>query len=184
MTKASSFPPYLKEYAYFGIHAVQPCEHNTIEVNYNSIAYNHMNSHDRIKPIKDNLYHLPATHDIIFTLHDWLSNRSTPYQRKDKNGDIEIRGIDFANPDQDVALALFTHRSVLDRSPGSTFFFHNHHFYHTLTWTDILGPKHGKDSRLCRQRNNRLVIFATQRTKEETQFLIELFQKEQPPLKQ
>lgn len=160
----------LKEYAYIGIHRVEPLKKQELEHH----TYTHTQE-GGIEPIRPGVYHLPATHIIYLMQRTWNDNFRVLYKKQ------EIpTGIDFANPNQDVGMTIWCRRKFLDRNPGSCFLFHNGNLYHTLSWTDILGSKHGKESAPSWIKDGKRYIYVHQRTNEECKLLIKTYQEEQP----
>lgn len=172
----SFYPHMLKKYAYCGIDKVIKRTHQ--------IAFQVTGQYHQ-KPIRDNLYAVPCTHEILLPQTTWSENFRTARQHKISSFTAQetvVRGVDFSNPNQDVAIVLWSKTRLLGRYPGSVFFYHDETLYHTLTWTDVLGPKHMRENRCAKVIKNRLHIYAVERTPEETAAIIELFHNEQPPL--
>lgn len=158
---------YFKKYAYIGISHVEPVKSQTLKCTEFADCV--------IKPISPGTYHLPATHRIILMQRNWKDSYST--SRFDAHTN-KIIGTDFSHPEQEVGIVIWTRRSIFDRHPGGKFIFYNDYFYHILTWTDVLGSRHHKQSALQYYSNNQLILFGQQRTEEECKSLAEMFQSE------
>ena len=154
MTKNNN---YLWKYAYIGISQIQPIKSQTIK---------HITTRGgTIKPISPDIYHLPATHRITLPCRCWSDN-------------FKITNTDYAHPEQDVGIAIWSLRSIFERYAGSKFLFYDDNLYHILTWTDVLGSRHHKDTALYRIQNHQLILFCNQRTEDECKSLAEMFQSE------
>lgn len=158
---------YFQKYAYIGISHIKPVKSQTLKCNTTCGG--------TIKPISPGVYHLPATHRIILMQKRWKDNYSAPRFDVHRNGVI---GTDFGHPEQEVGIVIWTRRSILDRHPGGKFIFYNDYLYHILTWTDVLGSRHHKQSAFHYNSDNQLVLLGQQRTKEECNSLIEMFHSE------
>jgi hypothetical protein len=174
--------PFLKEHALIGIDKIEPLEEQVLK---HDASRNHT-----IKAISPGLYHLPATHTLYLMQPSWSGNFSSLHKTHVNigTGNRLIRkttteGVDFNNPDQNVGLMIWSRRALLGRNPGGTFFYYEDKLYHSLTWTDILGSNHRKESAPRWSKNKRLYLYVQQRTDEECEKMTELFQKEQPPVR-
>jgi hypothetical protein len=175
--------PWLKAHAYVGIHLIEPVTEQLLK---------HHTSKTAIAPVAPNTYHLPASHSITFMHEVWGDNFRPPYskpigKRRHKDGEPywethnEIKGVDLSNPDQDVGLVIWSRRNFLGRKPGSTFIFFEDKLYHVLTWTDVLGPKHGKQSAMSFKRSKRLIFYIQERNDEDCRVMVDTFKAENTP---
>lgn len=187
--------PYLKQWNYIGIHTVKPLagtewdnsDHGPI-VGFNTKA-------GEAKPVakigREHMYSLhAATHEITLVSEEWhwcFREAGERHHSRHKVVDgkfttitkTTIDGVDFADPNQDVGLVIWGRCKLFGRPPGATFIYHDDNLYHILTWRDVIG-KNGKESRMMKTRNKRMVLFAQQRTTEEAETIVELYQKEGP----
>jgi len=110
----------------------------------------------------------PATHEMhLWSNVYWQCVLSANSKHEDGNSLRSEHKLPLEDPNLKFAPTLTLSKKFKDRYPQSQLVVYNDKLFHVVTWTDVLGKGHGRQSGFTRQRAKRLVVYLYERSHED-----------------